>query len=86
MRRDALEMVEEIQATGDIFFPTGWLSGTLGSHNTPDVVRSVRDFLADNPDLPPRLVGKVLQSADGVRRSARIVYGPGAASSWQAGG
>jgi aminopeptidase N len=81
----ALELVEEIQATGDIFFPTGWLSANLGSHNDPSVAETVRDFLDANPDLPARLRGKVLQAADGVRRAARIVHGPTTAPAWATG-
>lgn len=80
--RAALEMVEEIQATGDIFFPTGWLSANLGSHNEPEVAATVGDFLDANPGLPSRLRGKVLQAADGVRRAARIVHGTEAAPQW----
>ena len=82
---EALGMVEEIQATGDIFFPTGWLSANLGGHNAPEVAEAVRSFLESNPDLPDRLRGKVLQAGDGVRRSARIVHGPGTAPEWEAG-
>ncbi len=71
----ALELVEEIQRTGDIFFPGRWLDATLDGHNRPGVVRTVAAFLEARPDYPFRLRGKILQSADGVERAARIVYG-----------
>lgn len=71
----ALEMVEEIQRTGDIFFPARWLGATLGGHAQPEAADAVQDFLAANPDLSFRLRNKVLQSADMVYRSARIVHG-----------
>lgn len=71
----ALEMVEEIQRTGDIFFPGRWLDATLGGHNSVEAAQAVQDFLRRRPDLPPRLRGKVLQSADGVWRAAHIVHG-----------
>jgi aminopeptidase N len=71
----SLELLEEIQRTGDIFFPLGWLNATLDGHNTPDAARLVRGFLERRPDLPARLRGKLLQAADGLERSARIVYG-----------
>jgi aminopeptidase N len=71
----ALEMVEEIQRTGDIFFPGRWLGATLGGHAQPEVADAVRDFLRTNPELSPRLRAKVQQSADMVFRSARIVHG-----------
>jgi aminopeptidase N len=73
--RPSLEMIEEIQRTGDIFFPLGWLNGTLDGHNTLSAAAIVREFLDARPDLPPRLRGKLLQAADGLFRSAEIVYG-----------
>jgi aminopeptidase N len=73
--RPSLEMIEEIQRTGDIFFPLGWLNGTLDGHNTPSAAAIVRDFLGARAELPPRLRGKLLQAADGLFRSAGIVYG-----------
>jgi len=74
--RPSLEMIEEIQRTGDIFFPLGWLSATLDGHNTPTAAAIVQGFLDARPDLPERLRGKVLQAADGLFRSAGIVYEP----------
>jgi aminopeptidase N len=71
----ALEMIEEIQRTGDVFFPGRWLDATLGGHNGTEAADIVRTFLAAHPDLPPRLRGKVLQSADMLWRSARVVHG-----------
>ena len=44
-------MVEEIQRTGDIFFPGRWLDASLGGHNQGEAADAVRDFLAQNPDL-----------------------------------
>jgi aminopeptidase N len=73
--RPGLELVDEIQRTGDIFFPARWLGALLGGHQTPEAAEIVVAFLAENPGLAPRLRGKVLQSADGVVRAARIVYG-----------
>ncbi len=73
--RPALDLVEEIQRTGDIFFPKRWLDATLGGHRSASAAETVRRFLAENPDLSPRLRGKVLQSADGLFRAVRIVDG-----------
>ncbi len=75
--RPALEMLEEIQRTGDIFFPGRWLDATLGGHNEVEAAEEVRRFLEERPDLPLRLRGKVLQSADGAWRAAAIVHGYG---------
>ncbi len=71
--RPSLELLEEIQRTGDIFFPLSWLNATLDGHNTPSAAGIVRGFLAAHPDYPPRLRGKILQAADELDRSARIV-------------
>jgi aminopeptidase N len=71
----SLEMVLEIQRTGDIFFPTRWLRATLGSHNDPEVAAEVRAFLDSlASDYPPRLRGKILQEADVLFRAARILH------------
>jgi len=71
----SLELLEEVQETGDIFFPERWLGATLWGHDTPEAADVVRRFLAERPDYPPRLRRKILQSADLLFRSARIVYG-----------
>ena len=68
----ALEELEEVQRTGDIFFPGRWLDAVLGGHATPEAARDVRTFLDAHPDYPPRLKAKVLQSADGLFRAAEI--------------
>ncbi len=73
----SLELVEEIQRTGDIFFPLGWLNATLGGHNSARAAQIVREFLEQRPDYPSRLRGKILQAADGLYRSAAILDNPG---------
>jgi len=69
----SLDLLEEIQRTGDIFFPLGWLNATLDGHNTPTAATTVREFLNAHPELPERLRGKLLQAADGLFRSAAIL-------------
>ena len=71
----ALELMEEVQRTGDIFFPESWIQGVLWGHTRPEAAETVRKFLADHPDYPVQLRLKILQAADMVERSARIVYG-----------
>ncbi|MFN0097217.1 MAG: M1 family metallopeptidase [Gemmatimonadaceae bacterium] len=73
--RPALELTAEIQRTGDIFFPLRWLNTTLDGHHTGAAADTVTAFLQENPGLPPRLRGKVLQAADELFRSARVVNG-----------
>jgi len=61
----SLELLQEIQQTGDIFFPKGWLDVTLGGYNSPEVAATVREFLRSRPDdYPLRLKMLTLQSAD----------------------
>ncbi len=73
----ALEMMEEIQRTGDIFFPRRWISSVLGGHNSPEAVAIVRQFLAKHPNFPYRLRNKILMSADLLFRAAKMRKEPG---------
>ena len=66
----SLELLEEIQETGDIFFPKAWLDATLGGHSSPEASRIVRSFLDEHPLYAPRLRAKILQSADLLFRAA----------------
>ena len=68
----ALELLEEVQQTGDIFFPQGWLQSNLYFHHSDLAVADVQAYLDSHPDLPRFLRLKVLQSADIVERSNRI--------------
>lgn len=68
----SLNMLEEIQATGDIFFPKGWLDATFSGHKSIQAANYVTLFLNNHPKLDPKLKQKVLQSADPVRRAVLI--------------
>jgi aminopeptidase N len=73
--RPSLDLLEEVKHTGDIFLPIGWLQSTLAGHNSAAAADIVATFLADRPDLAPTLRAKVLQTADDLFRSARVVFG-----------
>ena len=73
----SLERLQEIQRTGDIFFPKNWMDATLGGHQSAEVAQTVRKFLHDRPDYPIRLRRIILQSADDLFRAARILEGAG---------
>ena len=60
----SLELLEEIQSTGDIFFPKRWLVETFSGHRSSAAARTVRDFLKSRPDYSPNLRNKILQAAD----------------------
>ena len=67
-----LRLLEEIQVTGDIFFPTDWLEATLMNHKSESAARTVRQFLAQRPDYNPQLRMKILQQADRLFRAAAL--------------
>ena len=69
----SLELLQEIQQTGDIFFPTRWLGQTLGDYNSEEAVEIVENFLVDHPDYNAQLKMKILQSVDMAKRSSKIL-------------
>jgi aminopeptidase N len=68
--RPALDLLPEIRRTGDIFFPKNWTDAVLSGHGSRDAAGTVRAFLDEKQDLPPRLRRIVLQSADPLFRAA----------------
>jgi aminopeptidase N len=70
--RPALDLLREIQQTGDIFFPTNWMESTLWGHRSPEVAATVREFLASQPNYPQRLQWTILSAADELFRAARM--------------
>lgn len=71
--QDSLEILQEIQVTGDIFFPGRWLAATLRYHQSDYAVKTVRDFLKKRPDYNKQLKMKILQEADDLFRANRIL-------------
>ncbi|MBM3177880.1 MAG: ERAP1-like C-terminal domain-containing protein [Bacteroidetes bacterium] len=69
---ESLNMLEEIQQTGDIFFPKGWLEVSLTNHYSDAALKVVDAYLAARPDLSPFLRRAVLQSIDQVKRANTI--------------
>ena len=70
--RPSLELLQDIQRTGDIFFPKNWMDAILGGHQSDEVAQTVRDFLQERPDYPIRLRRVILQSADDLFRAAAL--------------
>ncbi len=62
--RPALELLREVQQTGDIFFPTRWIEAVLGGHGSSDAAATVRDFLGRELQYPQRLRWTILTAAD----------------------
>ena len=69
----SLELLEDIQRTGDIFFPGRWIQTILDGHNGATALATVDAFLDSRPDYPPRLRNKILQARDGVERAVAIL-------------
>ncbi len=68
----SLAMLQEIQRTGDIFFPKRWTDATLSGHNSSSAARLVRAFLTGlPPNYPDRLRRIVRSSADDLFRASR---------------
>jgi len=70
--RPSLEMLEEIQRTGDIFFPKRWMDATLSGHSSASAAHLVRTFLAElPPNYPDRLRRIIRSAADDLFRASR---------------
>ena len=69
--RPSLDMLAEIQRTGDIFFPKRWTDATLGGHSSASVAQTVTRFLDSLPaGYPDRLRRIVLSSSDDLFRAS----------------
>jgi aminopeptidase N len=73
--RESLDMLEEIQRTGDIFFPQSWLQSTFGAYQTPEAAGVVRSFLQEHPGYHLKLKEKIMQAEDGLFRAEKLLYG-----------
>ena len=58
-----LDAIEEIQRTGDIFFPGYWLSSLLGGHRSSEARAVVQDWIDEHASLMPALMNKVKENA-----------------------
>ena len=63
----ALDALQEVQRTGDIFFPKDWLTALLSDHASPEADSLVTSWITAHPDYPPLLLNKLLQAADPLR-------------------
>lgn len=60
--RPALDLLTEIQRTGDIFFPENWCDNLLAGHRSAEAYHEVESFLEDNRDMLPLLRNKILSA------------------------
>ena len=61
--RPALEELQEVQRTGDIFFPSNWVGALLKYHHSEAASAELQAFLEAHPDYPQLLKNKILQAA-----------------------
>jgi aminopeptidase N len=67
----SLSLLQEIQRTGDIFFPKRWTDATLSGHRSLEAARTVHTFIDRLPSsYPDRLRRIVLSSADDLFRAS----------------
>ncbi|PBJ11280.1 Aminopeptidase N [Flavobacterium sp. ACN6] len=70
--RFSLDLVDEIQRTGDIFFPKDWLDNTVGKYSSKFAFDEVKRFLKENPNFSPILKRKLFQSTDLLYKAQNI--------------
>lgn len=70
--KSALYLIEEIQQTGDIFFPKLWLSKSIGRYSSEYAFNLVEAFLKENPNFSPIIKRKLMQATDGLYRAQKI--------------
>ncbi len=68
----SLELLAEIQKTGDIFFPDNWLRSTFYNYQYSKAQEIVHTFLATHQDYNPTLKNKILQATDNLRRAQKL--------------
>ena len=68
--RPGLEVLQEVQRTGDIFFPKNWVSALLRNHRSKEAYQEVQNFFKAHPQYPSLLKNKILQAAWPLYREA----------------
>ena len=66
-------MLQEIQVTGDIFFPQSWLQATFGDYQSAEALKIVNEFIETYPNYPAKLKAKILQATDMLKRTQKIM-------------
>ena len=66
--REALDSLQYIQRTSDIFFPQNWTRTLLRERHSNEALKEVEGFLNDNKDYPELLKSKILQASWNLQR------------------
>ena len=67
--RPALDALGDVQRTGDIFFPKGWIQAVLRGHKSKAAADSGKQFLQETPTYQDLMTKKILQSVGHLRHS-----------------
>ncbi|MBE9464044.1 peptidase M1 [Dyadobacter sp. UP-52] len=70
--KTSLDLLQEVQLTGDIFFPQRWLGATFSGHSDQEAADIANTFLKENPEYPYYLKNKILQSTDMLDRAVKL--------------
>ncbi len=68
----ALEALEEIQRTGDIFFPLDWCQALLGGHHSREACQLVKQFESTHSEMQQPLLNKLRQAAFRLKNSWQL--------------
>lgn len=69
----ALAVLPDVLNNGDIFFPSQWIGNMLDNYASPQATKILNEYLSHpHPDIPPLLLQKVKQAADGIRLANEI--------------
>ena len=71
--KKSLDMLQEIQVTGDIFFPQSWLQATFGDYQSAAALKIVNEFIETHPNYLAKLKAKILQATDMLKRTQKIM-------------
>ncbi|GGH06355.1 aminopeptidase N [Pedobacter zeae] len=71
--KESLDLLAEIQKTGDIFFPQSWLAAIFSNYNSKEANAVVQDFLKSHPGYNQKLKNKILQTTDNLARAQKIM-------------
>ncbi|MFD2581672.1 M1 family aminopeptidase [Pedobacter vanadiisoli] len=72
--KESLDLLAEIQKTGDIFFPQSWLAAIFSNYNSKEANAVVQDFLKSHPGYNQKLKNKILQTTDNLARAQKIMH------------
>jgi aminopeptidase N len=70
--KSILEALEEVQITGDIFFPKRWLVSSIGNYSSKEAFEILQEFLEENSNYNPILLKKLLQTTDPLTRAQTL--------------